>query len=85
MSTAIKFPAEKNASFTRFHGAKQTGPANTPFYRLHVLDGRSSYKNDAKSKKFAIFIREHATLQPALSVGRSVGRFVGRLVTTWSR
>ena len=37
MSTAMKFPAEKNASFTRFHGAKQTGPANTPFYRLHVV------------------------------------------------
>ena len=37
MSTAMKFPAEKNAPFTQFYGAKQTGPANTPFYRLHVL------------------------------------------------
>ena len=34
----MKFPPEKNATFTGFHGAKQTGPANTPFYRLHVID-----------------------------------------------
>ena len=33
----MKFPAKKNATFTRFHGAKQTGPANPPFYRLHVI------------------------------------------------
>ena len=37
MSSAMKFPAKENATFTRFYGAKQTGPANPPFYRLHVL------------------------------------------------
>ena len=37
MSSAMKFPVEKNATFTRFYGAKQTGPANPPFYRLHVV------------------------------------------------
>ena len=37
MSSAMKFPVEKNATFTRFYGAKQTGPANLSFYRLHVI------------------------------------------------
>ena len=33
----MKFPAEKNATFTQFHGAKQTGPANPPSYWHHIL------------------------------------------------
>ena len=33
----MKFPPEKNATFTGFHGAKQTGPANPPFYWHHVI------------------------------------------------
>ena len=33
----MKFPPEKNATFTQFHGAKRTGPANPPSYWHYVL------------------------------------------------
>ena len=33
----MKYPAKKTTPLTRFHGAKQAGPANPPFYWHYVI------------------------------------------------
>ena len=33
----MKYPAKKTTPLTRFHGAKQAGPTNPPFYWHYVI------------------------------------------------